>query len=83
MTELTVEQRNALLDIKIDATITVREALATQLIGWALNKINNLNTYDAEVQSITNLAVMHPGRIMSDDTKIEILQKLQRLGVEL
>ena len=79
--ETSAGELNGLLDMKIDATITVREALATQFIAWALGKVNNLEAFNSDVQAIVALSTQYPGRLMSDEKKLEIMQKLVKLGV--
>lgn len=80
---MTQEERDAYLNIKLDATTTVRDALATQFIAWCLGKVNNLSAFNSSVNEITSLSLSYPGRTMDEDRKIDLLQKLEKLGVSI
>ena len=78
---MTQQDRDNYLNIMIDASTSVRDALATSFIAWCLKKVNNLPAFDPNVNEITSMSLTYPGRLMDDDKKIEILQKLEKLGV--
>lgn len=78
---MTKEKLESMMNLKIDATITIRESLATQFIGWALNRINGLEAFNSDVQAVSALSQMMPGRTMSEEQKLDILIKLEKLNV--
>jgi hypothetical protein len=80
---MTTDERELLLNIKIDATTTIRDAMATQFMRWCLNKVNGLQMFDKTVGEITSLATTYPGRYMDDGKKLELIVKLQALGINL
>ena len=73
--------RDKMLDLKIDATVTVRDAKAVQFAVWCLGKINGLKFFDPDVQKISALAQQHPGSEIDEDTKIDYVETLIKLGV--
>lgn len=76
------EEIERLLNVKIDATYTVRSALAKQFISWATKQVNNFEMFDPTVQEITALVRYgFPGQTMTDEQKIDIMLKLQKLGI--
>ena len=80
---MTNEEKEKYLNIKIDSTTTVREAGAVSFVTWMLKKVDGASTFDKSVAEIRNLSFGYPGRTMSDETKIEWLQKLESIGIPL
>lgn len=81
LNNMTKEEIDNLMDTKIDETRTVRDALTTQFIGWALKKTDGLPAFDPAVREISMMSTTYMGRSMSPDKKLEVLLKLQKLGV--
>lgn len=79
----TVDERNKYLQIKIDNSTTVESAGASQFIQWCLNKVNGLNFFNSDVAEITGLATGLPMKTMAIESKLELVKKLEKLGVEL
>jgi hypothetical protein len=77
------EEKNRYMNVKIDATTTVRDAGGVQFVSYLLNKVNGMNGMDPRVLEITALAGGYPGRNLTDENKINWLQKLEALGIEL
>lgn len=74
--------RDKMLDLKIDDVgVTVRQAKAVQFAVWCLSKINGLKFFDPDVQKISALAQQHPGSEIDEDTKIDYVETLIKLGV--
>jgi len=84
MTELTTEQREAYLAVKLDQTLAVKEAGTASFIQWCLKQTNGLSAFNPAVAEINSLAIGGLGsRKMDDDQKIVIMQKLEKAGVKL
>ena len=79
--QLTQDEVNVFLEIKIDDNTTVRTALAKPFLIWVLKKIDNLPMFTPEVAELTAMSNSFPGQTMSDSNKIEILVKLKRLNL--
>ena len=78
-----IEEENRLLNTKIDATTTARDADGVQFVKFLLNKVNGMSTFDKRVVEINALSASYPGRNLSPENKIEWLQKLEAIGVTL
>ena len=77
---MTDEEKQALMDLPLDATTKVRDAKAMAFIQWCMKKVNGANANSPEVREITMLNG-YPGALMTDAQKLEILIKLKRIGL--
>ena len=77
------EERDRYLNTKIDATMLVKDAPGVNFVSYLLKKVNGMNAMDPRVAEINALSQAYPGRNLSDDNKIEWLQKLEALGIIL
>lgn len=79
---LTYEEREAILNKDMGGQ-TLRAMSAISFFQWSLAKIQGLPTYNPRVAEITALATnFFPGRTLSDDQKIDIIQKLREAGAQ-
>ena len=72
-----------LTKIYIDATTNVKDALGMQFVAWVLRVVDTVgisNSYTIELNYLSN---GYPGRTMSDDQKLEILNKIVKAGISL
>jgi len=71
------------LQLKVDNNTTVIDATAVQFIQWVLRKVNdaNLTSNSSAVSELNMLASGYPGRVMPVENKIEIIEKMKRVGI--
>jgi hypothetical protein len=79
---MTKEERDRLLDIELGGGIKIRDASAIMFCQWAINKLNGMPAYDSKTVELAGLN-SYPGRTMTEEQKLEILQKLIDAGVKL
>ena len=77
------EEKDRLLNTKIDATVKARDAGGVQFIGFLLRKVNGMNGMDPRVVEINALSGSYPGKNLTEENKIFWLQKLEVLGIKL
>lgn len=77
------EETERYMNIKIDATTTVRDAGGVQFITYLLGKVNGMSAMDSRVVEINALAGGYPGTHLTDENKIQWLQKLEAIGIKL
>ncbi|MHB8483520.1 MAG: hypothetical protein ACYDBV_12435 [Nitrospiria bacterium] len=70
-----------ILETKLDATKTLREAGGAEFMQWAMKKLNNIPQKTPAVSELVMLANNHPGKTMTDEQKINILKKMEKAGI--
>jgi hypothetical protein len=79
----TVQGREQLLDMKV-GNMSFREMTAIGFNQYIMKKLSGLRTYNPRVQELTMVCnVVLPSRQLSEEIKLERLNKLKELGVEL
>lgn len=72
-----------LLDLVIGGQ-KLKDMSAFSFLQWIALKLNNIDRYNPEVNELTLLVQNPPmSRTMSDDQKILLIRKLQKLNVEI
>lgn len=81
---LTTEDREKYLEVKLDSTLSIKDAGTASFIQWCLKKTNGLPAYSPAVAEVNSLSMGGLGsRKMDDDQKIVIMQKLEKAGVKI
>ena len=82
MNNFTEQEFERYLSVKIDETITVREADASSFVKWLLKLTNGLNAYNSTIAEISMLASSgFPGKRWSDEEKVRWMIKLEKIGI--
>ena len=63
--------------------ITLRDMSAITFVQWAITKVSGCDANDSRVQTITRMASGIFGRTMPDEQKLQIVNNLISLGVEI
>jgi hypothetical protein len=72
-----------LLETKINDGLIVKDASAVVFIQWVMKKVNAANISPAKASELTSLSAFYPGRLMDDDSKIAIMNKMISAGISL
>jgi hypothetical protein len=72
-----------LTKIMIDQAVNAKQAGGVQFVSWALNMITKSGISNPTTNELNYLAISYPGRIMTDDQKIEIIKKMQKAGINV
>jgi hypothetical protein len=81
MDNITNEEIERYLAVKIDSTITVKDADAPSFVRWLLRLANGLTSFNSTVSEIGMMARGYPGKKMDDMAKIMWMKKLEAIGV--
>jgi len=76
------DERNQLLDTNWGG-ITFREMTRITFCQYVLGKLNGLKHFDYRVQELSAACQQALSRTMGEDEKLEKLEKLKALGVEI
>jgi hypothetical protein len=79
--KITPEDQARIMGLTINGK-PIKEMTAIEFCQYVLKKINGMKS-DANVQALTMQVANFPGRVMSDDMKIDLIAKLERLGIEI
>lgn len=71
------------LDIDMGGGRKLRDVSALEFIQWALKKINDSGVNNNQTKELNMMAGYYPGRLMPDDQKQNILNKMKTAGIKL
>ena len=80
------EEKEKILNILINEK-TIREMKAHEFYLWVLSKLSGQNSYNPVVQELTNTSnkysVLDPFREIDEEEKIEIVEKIKQLNIQI
>lgn len=79
--DLTVEERNAILDTKV-GSITLREMTGITFCKFVMQKLDGQKMGDPKVGALTGRVNFHMGK-MPDDEKVSIVLEMKAIGLTI
>ncbi len=63
--------------------VTLHDMTAITFVGFIAKKLNNIDTFNADAQALSQMVKNPPMGKMSDESKLEAVNRLERLGIIL